>query len=110
MPWTEAQVDDLIASVRRDFALGKTHPSFQQKLQEHGVTVRDAEQAIGKHSDIGQYERNGRTTGFLNPRNNVVVAWTQDTYPSYVKTCFIVKGGLGYLLRQPEIELIWSPK
>lgn len=110
MPWTEAEVDALIAKVRRDFALGRLHPIFRQKLHEHSVTFRDAEEAIGKHSYIGQYERNGKAIGFLNPRNHVFVAWTQEAYPSYVKTCFVAKAGLDYLLRQPEIELIWSPK
>jgi len=110
MPWTEAQVDELINNVRRDFALGRLHPFFRQKLLEHGVILQDAENTIGKHSYIGQYERSGKTIGFLNPRNNVFVAWTQNAYPSYVKTCFIAKDGLGYLRRQPEIELIWSPK
>lgn len=110
MPWTEVQVEELVTNVRRDFALGRLHPLFSQKLHEHGVTLKEAEGAIGKHSYIGQYERQGKAIGFLNPRNNVFVAWTQNIYPSYVKTCFIAKNGVAYLLRQPEIELIWSPK
>ena len=110
MPWSEAQVDELINNVRRDFVLGRLHPIFRQKLFEHGVTLQDAQRAIGKRSYIGQYERNGKTIGFLNPQNNIFVARTQNAYPSYVKTCFIAKDGLGYLLRQPEIELIWSPR
>lgn len=110
MPWTEAQVDELIENVRRDFALGRLHSLFHMKLRRHGVTMRDAESAIGKHSFIGQYENEGRTIGFLNPRNNVFVAWSPDTYPTYVKTCFIASAGFDYLLRQAEIELIWSPR
>jgi len=110
MSWTEAQVDELIESVRRDFALGRLHSLFYIKLRRHHVTMQDAESAIGKHSFIGQYENEGRTIGFLNPRNNVFVAWSPDTYPTYVKTCFIANAGLGYLLKQEEIELIWSPR
>ena len=56
MSWTEAQVDELINNVRRDFALRRLHRLFAQKLREHGVTIQDAEKAIGKHSYIGQYE------------------------------------------------------
>lgn len=110
MPWTEAQVDELIANIRRDFALERFFLNFHDKLRDHGVTIRDAEKAIGKHSYIGQYENEGRTIGFLNPRNNIFVAWSIDDYPTFVKTCFIAKPGFRYLLRQPEFELIWSPK
>jgi len=110
MPWTEAQVDELINNVRRDFALERLNRFFWLKLREHGVTLRDAERAIGKHSYVGQYVKKEMTIGFLNPRNNVFVAWNPNTYPTYVRTCFIADGGLDYLLRQPEIELIWSPK
>ncbi len=110
MLWTEAQVDELIANIRRDFALERFLPDFHNKLRDHGVTIKDAEKAIDKHSYIGQYEKDGVTIGFLNPRNNIFVAWKADDYPSRVKTCFIVKDGLGYLLRQPDVELIWTPK
>jgi hypothetical protein len=110
MSWTEAQVDELINNVRRDFALNRLNRIWELKLREHGVSLRDAERAIGKHSYIGQYENKGLTIGFLNPRNNVFVAWSPNIFHSYVKTCFIADGGLDYLLRQDEIELIWSPK
>jgi hypothetical protein len=110
MPWTEAQVDELIANVRRDFALERFFLDFHDKLREHDVTIQDAQRAIGKHSYIGQYEKDGKTIGFLNPHNNIFVAWISESYPTRVKTCFIAKDGLGYLLRQPSIELIWSPK
>jgi len=110
MPWTEAQVDELIANVRRDFALDRFFLHFHDKLHEHGVTIQDAEKTIGKRSYIGQYEKDGVTMGFLNPRNNIFVAWKSDDCPSRVKTCFIAKDGLGYLLRQPDVELIWPPK
>jgi hypothetical protein len=79
-------------------------------LREHGVTIQDAEKAIGKHSYIGQDENEGKTIGFLNPRNKVFVAWRFEDYPTFVKTSFIAKPGLRYLLRQAELELIWSPK
>jgi hypothetical protein len=110
MPWTEAQIDELIANVRRDFALERFFTHFHDKLLEHGVTIQDAEKAIGKHSYIGKYEKDGVTIGFLNQRNNIFVAWKADDYPSRVKTCVVAKDGLGYLLRQPDIELIWKPK
>lgn len=110
MPWTEAQVDELIASVRRDFALGKFFDYFHEKLREHGVTIEQAKRTIGKHSYIGQYEKDGVTIGFLNPHNNIFVAWKSEGYPSRVKTCFIAEDGLAYLMKQPEVELIWSPK
>ncbi len=110
MSWTEAQVDELIENVRRDFALGRVNRIWELKLREHGVNLRDAERAISKQSYIGRYENTGLTIGFLNPRNNVFVAWNPNTLHSYVKTCFIADGGLDYLLRQDEIDLIWSPK
>lgn len=110
MAWTEAQIDELIANVRRDFALERFFTHFHYKLLEHGVTIQDAEKTIGKHSYIGQYEKEGMTVGFLNPRSNIFVAWKSDDYPSRVKTCFIAKDGLDYLLRQPEVKLIWTPK
>jgi hypothetical protein len=111
MPWTEAQVDELIANVRRDFALGKVHPRFRQKLRDHGVTMQDAEKAIGRHSYIGRYEtEKGEAIGFLNPRNDIFVAWSWDIYPSYIKTCFVADTGVDYLLKQMGFELIWSPK
>jgi hypothetical protein len=110
MPWTEAQVDELINNVRRDFALDRFFPNFHDKLRDHGVTIKDAEKTIRKHSYIGQYENEGRTIGFLNPRNNIFVAWSIDDYPTFIKTCFIAKSGFRYLLRQPEFELIWAPK
>jgi hypothetical protein len=50
MPWTEEQIDELINNVRRDFALDSFFLNFQDKLREHGVTIKDAEKAIGKHS------------------------------------------------------------
>ncbi len=65
MSWTEAQVDELINNVRRDFALSKLNRLWGQKLREHGVSLRDAERAIGKHSYIGKYENKGLTIGFL---------------------------------------------
>lgn len=75
MAWTEAQVDELIANVRRDFALGRLHSRFAQKFREHGVPIQDAEKAIGKHSYIEQYQsEKGEAIGFLNPRNNIFVA------------------------------------
>jgi len=110
MAWTEAQIDELIANVRRDFGLGRFPRNFYAKLREHGVTIEEAERAIGKHSFIGQYENENKTIGFLNPRNNVFIAWSIDDYPTCFKTCFIAKPGLRYLLRQPGVELIWSPK
>lgn len=110
MAWTEAEVDDLIEQVQRDFALGRFFPRFHNKLREHGVTIQDAEKTIGKHSYIGRYEKDGKAIGFLNPRNHIFVAWSSDGYPTRVKTCFMAEDGLGYLLRQPEIELIGSPK
>ncbi len=111
MPWTEAQVDELIVNVRRDFALGKFHPRFRQKLRNHGVTIQDAEKAIGKHSYLGRYEtEKGEAIGILNPRNNIFVARSWDIYPSYIKTCFVADNGVDYLLKQSGFELIWSPK
>ncbi len=109
MSWTEAQIDELIDNVKRDFALGRFHHLLHLKLQRHGVTMKEAEKTISKHSYVGQYETEGRTIAFLNPRNNVFVAWSPDTYPTYVKTGFIANAGLNYLLRQAKIELIWSP-
>jgi hypothetical protein len=102
--------DELIQNVRRDLVLERFFPDLHDKLREHGVTIKDAERAIGKHSYIGQYEKDGKTMGFLNPRNNIFVAWIAEGYPSRVKTCFIAEDGLSYLLRQPDVELIWSPK
>lgn len=111
MPWIEAQIDELIANVRRDFALGRLHRRFVQKLRGHSVTMQEAQKAIGKHSYIGQYESDkGKAIGFLNPRNNIFVAWRSDIYPSYVKTCFVADDGVNYLLKQTGFELIWSPK
>lgn len=110
MPWTEEQIDELIGQMRRDFTLGRYFNHFHSKLREHGVTIQYAEKAVGRLSYIGQYEKDGVTIGFLNPRNNIFVAWKSDDYPSRVKTCFIAKDGLAYLLRQPDVELIWSPK
>lgn len=111
MLWTEAQVDELIKNVRRDFALGRLHRRFAQKFREHGVTVQDAEKAIGKHSYIGEYESDkGKAIGFLNPHNNIFVAWRSDIYPAYIKTCFVAHDGVDYLFRQEGFELIWSPK
>lgn len=110
MPWTETQVDDLIASVRRDFALDKLNRKWRLKSRQHGVSLQDAEKTISKRSYIGQYENYGLTIGFLNPPNNVFVAWSPNTSPSYIKTCFVADGGLDYLLRQEEVELLWSPK
>jgi hypothetical protein len=111
MAWTEAQIDELINNVRRDFALGRLHRRFAQKLHEHSVTIQDAEKAIGKHSYIGQYEsEKGKAIGFLNPRNNIFVASRSDVYPSYIKTCFVADDGVDYLFKQEGFELIWSPK
>ncbi|KAA0230326.1 hypothetical protein EDS67_08015 [candidate division KSB1 bacterium] len=73
MAWTEAEVDDLIKQVQRDFALGRFSPRFHNKLREHGVTIQDAERTIGKHSYIGRYEKDGKAIGFLNPRNHIFV-------------------------------------
>jgi len=53
MPWTEAQIDELIEQVRRDFALNIVTDNFDAKLLGHGVTLKQAEAAIGKHSFIG---------------------------------------------------------
>jgi hypothetical protein len=109
MPWTEEQVDELIKQVRRDFALERVTDYFDEKLLGHGVTLRQAEAAIGKHSYIGRYRKDGTTIGFWDKRNRVFVAW-KTKYPTRVKTCFIVKNGLDYFRRQNEFELLWSPK
>jgi hypothetical protein len=109
MPWPEAQIDELLNQVQRDFALGRFHTFFTQKLRTHGVTMKNARKTIGKQSYIGRYQNNGGTIGLLNPRNNVLVTWSTETNPTYIKTCFIAKDGLDYLLRQDEIEILCHP-
>ena len=109
MPWTEAQVDGLIEQVRRDFALYIVTENFDAKLLDHGVTVKQAEAAIGKHSFIGRYYSDSPTIGFWDQRRHIFVAWKSE-YQTRVKTCFIVRDGLAYFRRQDEFELIWSPK
>ena len=64
MPWAEAQIDELIEQVRRDFALYIVTENFDVKLLAHGVTLKQAETAIGKHSFIGSYYSDCPTSGF----------------------------------------------
>ena len=109
MPWTEEQIEALIEKVWRDFALNIVTDEFDEKLLEHGVTIKQAEGAIGKHSYIGRYKKDGTTIGFWDKRRHVFVAW-KSKYPTRVKACFIVKNGLDYFHRQYEFEFIWSPK
>lgn len=109
MPWTEAQIDELIEQLRRDFALSKLTDGFDEKVLEHGVSLKQAETAISKRSYIGQYRKDGKTIDFWDKRQRVFVAW-KVKYPTRVKTCFIVKNGLDYFRRQYEFELIWPPK
>jgi hypothetical protein len=108
MPWTEEQVDELIKQVRRDFALKTVTDNFEEKLLIHGVTQKQAEAAIGKHSYIGRYNKVGPTIGFWDKRRHIFVAWKSE-YQTRVKTCFIVQNGLAYFRRQDDFELLWSP-
>ncbi len=109
MPWPEAQIDELIEQVRRDFALNVTTENFNAKLLNHGVTMKQAAAAIGKHCYIGRYDKEGPTIGFWNPQRKIFVAWKSE-YQTRVKTCFVVREGLAYFSRQDDFELIWSPK
>ena len=52
MLWTEAEIDELINSVQRDLALGRTKPEFWLKLENHGVSRHLAEKVISKKSYI----------------------------------------------------------
>ncbi len=108
MAWTEEQIDELIANVRRDFALERAKPEFWLKLHNRGISRHLAENVINKKSYIVGYDHLGSTIGFLNPQNNVFVAWKSD-YPTELKTCFIADGGLDYLKRQYDFEIIWIP-
>lgn len=109
MPWTEAQVDELINNVRRNFALERMKPEFWLKLQNRGISLRRAEKVISKKSSIVEYDHHGRTIGFLDPIDYVFVAWKPD-YPTGVKTCFVADGGLDYLKRQYDFQFIWISK
>jgi hypothetical protein len=109
MPWTEAQVDELINNVRRDFALERMKSEVWQKLRNRGISLRVAEKAISKKSYIVEYEHHGPRIGFLDPKNLVFVVWKSD-YPSELKTCFIAEGGVDYLKRQYDFQFIWIPK
>jgi hypothetical protein len=40
MAWTEEQIDELIANVRRDFVLERAKPEFWLKLQNRGISRR----------------------------------------------------------------------
>ncbi|MDZ7359216.1 MAG: hypothetical protein ONB46_00605 [candidate division KSB1 bacterium] len=71
MPWTEAQIDELIEQVRRDFALHIVTENFDAKLLGHGVTLKQAEAAIGKHSLIGRYYSDRPTIGFWDQRRHI---------------------------------------
>lgn len=108
MPWTEAQVDELIENVRRDFALERVNQKFWAKVKARGISLKLAEKVISKKSYIIDYDHNGRMIGFFDSRNYLFVAWKPD-YPSEIKTCFIAEGGLDYLKRQYEVQFIWIP-
>lgn len=109
MSWTEPQIDELIEQVRKDFALYIVTENFDAKLLEHGVTLKQAEATIGKHSLIGRYYSDSPTIGFWDRRRHIFVAWKSE-FKTRVKSCFIVRDGLAYFRRQDEFELIWSPK
>ncbi len=109
MPWTEAQVDELIANVRRDFVLEKAKSAFWLKLHSRGISPHLAERAISKKSYIIQYEHGGLRIGFFDPTSCVFVGWRSE-YPSELKTCFIAEGGLNYLKRQYDWQFIWRPR
>ncbi len=106
---TEAEIDELITNVQRDFALERTRPEFSSKLQIHGVSRRLAEKVISKRSYIIEYDHYGPTIGFFDPRNNVFCAWKSD-YPTKVKTCFIPDRGLDYLKSLYHVQVIWRPR
>jgi hypothetical protein len=108
MPWPEAQIDELIANVRRDFALQRITPEFEFKLQTRGIPLRVAERVVSKKSYIAAFDHHGPAIGFLDPRSLVFVAWKAD-YPTEVKTCFVADDGLDYVKRQNEFQLIWKP-
>ena len=109
MPWPEAQIDELIDNVRRDFALGRVNPKFWVKLKSRGISLKRAEKVVSKNSYIIEYDHNGRTIGFFDSKNDLFVAW-KPNYPSEIKTCFIAEGGLGYLKRQHIVHFIWTPR
>ena len=108
MPWPEEQIDALIDDALRDLALGRMKPEFWLKLHERGISLHQAARVISKTSYIVQYDHHGQRIGFLDPKTRVFVAWKPD-YPTEVKTCFVAEGSLGYLKRQYDFLLIWSP-
>jgi hypothetical protein len=109
MPWTEAQVDELINNVRRDFALARAKPAFWLKLQNRGIPLHLAEKVISKKSYIIKYNHEGPRIGFFDPSNHIFVAW-KSSYPTSLKSCFIANGGLNYLKRQYDCKFIWAPR
>jgi hypothetical protein len=109
VPWTEAQVDELIASVQRDFALKRAKPEFWLKLHSRGISSDLAEKAMSKKSYIIQYEHGGLRIGFFDPTSKVFVGWRPE-YPTELKTCFLADGGLSYLKRQYDWQFIWTPR
>lgn len=109
MPWTEAQIDELINNARRDFALGRMSQRLRLKLKARGISLKHAEKVVSKNNHIIEYDHNGRTIGFFDSRTYLFVAWKPD-YPSEIKTCFIAEGGLDYLKRQHIVHFIWIPR
>jgi len=109
MSWAEAQVDELIENVRRDFALERANQKFWAKVRARGISLKLAEKVISKKSYIIDYDHNGRMIGFFDSRNYFFVAWKPD-YPSEIKTCFIADGGLDYLKRQHDVQFICIPR
>jgi len=109
MPWIEAQVDELIENVRRDFALERANQKLWAKLESRGISLKLAEKVISKKSYIIEYDHNERMIGFFDSRNYLFVAWKPD-YPSEIKSCFIAYGGLDYLKRQYDVQFIWIPR
>lgn len=109
MAWTEADVDELIKQVRRDFALERLKPEVWAKFRARGIALYQAEKIIHKRSYIVEYDHGGSTIGFFDQATCLFVAWTPQ-YPTAVKTCFVAKGGLAYLRRQYGFRIIWKPR
>lgn len=94
MAWTEAEVDELIERVRRDFALERLKPEVWTKLHNRGIALYQAEKIVHKKSYIVEYDHGGSTIGFFDQVTRLFVAWTPQ-YPTAIKTCFIAKRRIG---------------
>lgn len=109
MAWTEAEIGELIATVRADLNAGRVTDDWYEKLHEHGVTETEARQTISKRSYIVKYEHWGRTIGFFNPDTLIFVAWRADP-PTRVKTAFVEYRGLAAIQRLMDAQFLWEPR